>query len=150
MIIKTIIINIISTTIKAIKHTVSIVKLIMTETIVQKSICNTMFFPNALTFRTILGIDTGSTAVPSIKVADYSVGFIITKPVSYNCIFNFVSVSSFAFAFFTKFPIDTGSTAITPIKRAMAIVVEIMAITIPNKCSELACYIRERSKCLVA
>ena len=89
----------------------------------------------------VLGIDTGSTAVPPIKVAAFNVGLSIAEAVSYSCICNFVSVSSFAFAFCAEFPIDTGSTTVTPIKRTMAIVVVILAKTIPDQCSELAVYI---------
>ncbi|MCP3881957.1 MAG: hypothetical protein GY701_26735 [Sulfitobacter sp.] len=97
--------------------------------------------PNALTFRTVLGIDTSSTAVPTIKIAVFKVGLIIAETVSYSCICDFVSVSSFAFAFCAEFSIDTGSTAVSPIKRTMAIVVVILAKTIPNQCPELAVYI---------
>ena len=101
----------------------------------------TRFYPDALTFITVLGIDTGSTAVPTIKVANVNVGLIIAEAISYSCICDFVSVSSFAFAFCAEFFIDTGSTAVTPIKRTMAIVVVILAKTIPNQCWKLACYI---------
>ena len=90
---------------------------------------------------TVLGIDTGSTAVPAIKVAVLNVGLIIAEAVSYSCIFDFVSVSSFAFAFCAEFFIDTRSTAVPSIKRTMAIVVVILAKTIPNQCTELAVYI---------
>ena len=98
----------------------------------------TRVYSDALTFRTVLGIDTGSTAVPAIKMAAFKVGLIIAEAVSYSCICDFVSVASFAFAFCAEFSIDTGSTTVTPIKRTMAIVVVILAKTIPNQCSELA------------
>ena len=101
----------------------------------------TRVYPNALTFRTILGIDTSSTAVPAIKDAAFNIGLIIAEAITYSCICNFASVSSFAFAFCAEFSIDTGSTAVPPIKRTMAIVVVILAKTIPNQCSELAVYI---------
>ena len=101
----------------------------------------TRFYADALTFRTVLGIDTGSTAVPAIKVAAFKVGLIIAEAVSYSCICDFVSVSSFAFAFCAEFSIDTGSTAVPSIKRTMAIVVVILAKTVPDQCSELAVYI---------
>jgi hypothetical protein len=89
----------------------------------------------------VLGIDAGSTAVPTIKIAAFKVGLIIAEAISYSCICNFVSVASFASAFCAKFFIDTGSTAVTPIKRTMAIVVVILAKTVPDQCSELAVYI---------
>ena len=101
----------------------------------------TKVYPNALTFRTVLGIDTSSTTVPTIKVAVIRVGLIIAEAISYSCICDFVSVSSFAFAFCAEFSIDTGSTAVPSIKRTMAIVVVILAKTVPNQCSELAVYI---------
>ena len=101
----------------------------------------TKVYPDALTFRTVLGIDTSSTAVPSIKVAGFNVGLIIAEAISYSCICGFVSVSSFAFAFCTKFSIDARTAAVPPIKRAMAIIVVILAKTIPNQSSELAVYI---------
>ena len=101
----------------------------------------TIVFPNALTFRTVLGIDTGSTAVPTIKIAAFNIGLIVAEAVPYSCIGDFVGVSSFAFAFFAEFFIDTGSTAVSPIKRTMAIVVVILARAVPNQCSELAVYI---------
>ena len=101
----------------------------------------TRVLPNALTFRTVLGIDTSSTAVPAIKVAAINVGLVIAKAISYSCICNFVSVASFAFAFCAEFSIDTGSTAVTTIKRAMAIVVGILAKTVPYQCPEPAVYI---------
>jgi hypothetical protein len=105
----------------------------LAKTIVQKSIHNsTRVFTDAFTFRAVLGIDTGSTAVSTIKVADFNVDLIIAEAVSYQCICNFISVSSLTFAFCAKFSINTGSTAITPIKRTMTIVVVIMAMTIPN------------------
>ena len=97
--------------------------------------------PNALTYRTVLEIDTSSTTVPAIKSADVNIGLIIAEAVSYSCICDFVSVASFAFAFCAEFSIDTGSTAVPPIKRTMSIVVVILAKTIPNQCSELAVYI---------
>jgi hypothetical protein len=117
------------------------VQFILTYVIEQKSIHNTRDFSNALTFRTILGIDTGSTTVPAIKVAAINVGLIIAEAVSYSCICDFISVSSFAFAFCAEFSIDTGSTAVPSIKRTMAIVVVILAKTVPNQCWELASYI---------
>ena len=101
----------------------------------------TRVFPNALTFRTVLGIDTSSTAVPTIKVAAFKICLIIAEAISYSCICDFVSVSSFAFAFCAEFSIDTGSTAVPPIKRTMSIVVVILAKTVPNQCSELTVYI---------
>ena len=107
----------------------------------EDAIHNTRVFPNALTFRTVLGIDTSSTAVPAIKVAAINVGLIIAEAVSYSCICDFISVSSFAFAFCAEFSIDTGSTAVPSIKRTMSIVVVILAKTIPNQCWELAVYI---------
>ena len=90
---------------------------------------------------TVLGIDTGSTAVPAIKVAAFNIGLIIAEAVSYSCICDFVSVSSFALAFCAEFSIDTGSTAVPPIKRTMVIVVVILAKTVPNQCSELTVFI---------
>ena len=108
------------------------VQFILTYVIAQKSIIDTNVWPNALTFRTVLGIDASSTTVPTIKNAAVNVGVIITKAVSYSCIGDFVSVSSFAFTFCAEFSIDTGSTTVTPIKRAMAIVVVILAKTILN------------------
>ena len=101
----------------------------------------TRVFPDALTYRTVLEIDTSSTTVPAIKVADVNVGLIIAEAISYSCICDFVSVSSFAFAFCAEFSIDTGSTAVPSIKRTMAIVVVILTETVPNQCSELAVYI---------
>ena len=101
----------------------------------------TKVYPNALTFRTVLGINTGSTTVPTIKVATFNIGLIITEAVSYSCICDFVSVSSFALAFCAEFFIDTRSTAVPSIKRTMAIVVVILAKTVPDQCSELAVYI---------
>ena len=118
------------------------VQFILANVIVQKSIHDmTRVLPDAHTFRTVLGIDTSSTAVPSIKVADVNVGLIIAEAITYTCICNFASVSSFAFAVFAEFSIDTGSTAVPSIKRTMAIVVVILAKTIPNQCPELAVYI---------
>ena len=117
------------------------VNLILTEAIAQKSIHNTSIFPNTITFRTVLRIDTSATAIPTIKVADCNVGFIITVAVFNQCICDFVSLASFAIAVCAKFFIYTGSTTITPIKRTMIIVVEIMAIPIPDQCSELTFYI---------
>ena len=90
---------------------------------------------------TVLGIDTCTTAVPSIKVAAVNIGLIIAEAISYSCICDFVSVTSFAYAFCAEFSIDTGSTAVPPIKRTMTIVVVILAKTVPNQCSELAVYI---------
>ena len=101
----------------------------------------TKVYPNALTFRTVLGIDTSSTAVPAIKVAAFNIGLIIAETISYSCVWDFVSFSSFAFAFCAGFSIDAGSTAVTPIKRTMAIVVVILAKTVPNQCPELTVYI---------
>jgi hypothetical protein len=95
----------------------------------------------ALTYRTVLGIDTSSTAVPVIKVAAINVGLIIAEAISYFYICDFVCVPSFAFAFCADFFIDTGSTAVPSIKRTMAIVVVILAITVPNQHWELAVYI---------
>ena len=142
IIIITVIISIISTTIKAVKHTVFIVQIILTYVIVQKSINDmTRVRSNALTFRTVLGIDTSSTAIPSIKVTVLNICLIIAKAISYSCICDFVSCSRFAFAFCAEFSIDTGPTAVPSIKRTMAIIVVILAKTIANQCSELAVYI---------
>jgi hypothetical protein len=101
----------------------------------------TRVYSDTLTCRTVLGIDTGSTAIPTIKVAVFFLGLIIAKAVSYSCICEFVSVASFAFTFCAEFSINTGSTAVPPIKRTMAIVVVILAKTVPDQCSELTVYI---------
>ena len=90
---------------------------------------------------TVLGIDTGSTAVPTIKIAAFKVGLIIAEAISYSCICDSICGSSFAFTFCAEFFIDTGSTAVTSIKRTMAIIVVILAKTIPDQCTELTVYI---------